>query len=164
MGDKELFVKMVTDNWQGKVRAVNHLLGQLSDEQLVAEIAPGMNRGIYLLGHLIAVSDLMLPLLRFEESLFPELQSVYVDSPDRSITATPSVAELRVKWSEINERLNYHFNKLSAEDWFTRHDIVSEKEFIEQPHRNRLNALMGRTLHLGYHQGQLALLLQKGIM
>ena len=162
MSDKQQFVKMALDSWQGQVNAVDNILAKFSDQQLEEEISPSRNRGSYLLGHLTAVHDLMLPLLRFEESIYPELQPVYVDSPDRAITETPSVAQLRTQWPEVNARLRSHFNSLSAEDWFLRHGNISEEDFIKEPHRNRLNVLMGRTVHLAYHRGQLILLAKKG--
>jgi uncharacterized damage-inducible protein DinB len=161
MNDKQLVVKMALDSWQGQVKAMNNLLEKLSDEQLAQEISPNKNRGIYLLGHLTTVHDLMLPLLQLEDPIYPDLQPVYVDSPDRSVTITPLAAQLRAQWVEVNKRLLFHFNKLPADDWFTRHANITDEDFIKEPHRNRLNVLMGRTVHLSYHRGQLRLLLSK---
>jgi hypothetical protein len=158
MNDQRFFVKMVLDNWQGQINAMSALLGKLSDEQLMNEIAPGRNRAIYLLGHLVAVHDLMLPLLRFEEVIYPDLQPVFVDAPDRAFDTIPTAAILREQWSAINERLISHFNALPLADWFTRHANVSEEDFAKEPKRNRLNVVIGRTSHLTYHRGQLILL------
>jgi uncharacterized damage-inducible protein DinB len=161
MDNQQLFVKMALDSWQSQVRAFTNLLAKLSDEQLSKEISPGRNRGVYLLGHLIAVHDLMCPLLGFGESHYPDLQAIYVDAADRFADTTPTAAQLRVQWLEVNERLLTDFNGLSADEWFSRHNNVSEEDFSKEPHRNRLNVLMGRTVHLGYHRGQLVLLLSK---
>jgi uncharacterized damage-inducible protein DinB len=158
MNDQQFFVKMVLDNWQGQVNAMSTLLGKLSDEQLMNEIAPGRNRAVYLLGHLVAVHDLMLPLLRFEEVVYPDLQPVFVDAPDRAFSTMPPVKILRKQWSAINERLTAHFNALPTSDWFTRHANVSEEDFAKEPKRNRLNVVIGRTSHLTYHRGQLILI------
>lgn len=57
--------------WQ--LIATNKIFDNLSDEQLMHEVSPGRNRGIYLLGHLTAVHDLMLPLLRFGEAKYPRV-------------------------------------------------------------------------------------------
>ena len=62
-----LFVKMALDAWNSELKYTNALLDQLSDAQLMREVSPGRNRGIYLLGHLTAVHDQVLPLLRFRE-------------------------------------------------------------------------------------------------
>jgi uncharacterized damage-inducible protein DinB len=161
MNDKELFVKMALNIWQGQVRAINHVLDKLSDEQLEKEVAPTRNRGIYLLGHLTAVHDLMLPLLRFEEAHYPYLHTAFVDAPDKAISMTPQVAQLRIEWKEVNEKLLFHFDKLPTNEWFTRHANISEEDFIEEPQRNRLNVLLGRAVHSSYHRGQLALLIRK---
>ncbi|MBK7554640.1 MAG: DinB family protein, partial [Flavobacteriales bacterium] len=58
-----LFVKMAVDAWTQELNATGALLEKLSDEQLMREIVPGRNRGIYLVGHLIAEHDLLMPLL-----------------------------------------------------------------------------------------------------
>ena len=57
---------MITDSWRKQIAAANKIFDNLSDEELLHEVAPGRNRGVYLLGHLTSVHDLMLPLLRFE--------------------------------------------------------------------------------------------------
>ncbi|HWZ04565.1 MAG TPA: hypothetical protein VNX40_13200 [Mucilaginibacter sp.] len=48
----EIFVKMALDAWHGQLKSTDSLLNKLSDEQLMQEVSPGRNRGIYLLGHL----------------------------------------------------------------------------------------------------------------
>jgi hypothetical protein len=158
MNDQQFFVKMILDNWQGQINAMSIALGKLSDEQLMNEISPERNRGIYLLGHLVAVHDLMLPLLRFEEVVYPDLQPIFVDAPDRAFESIPPAEILRAQWSAINERLLTHFNTLPIADWFTRHANVSDEDFAKEPKRNRLNVVIGRTSHLTYHRGQLILL------
>ncbi len=57
MNHEELYVKIVRGNWDTNIKRVDALLSALSDAQLEEEIAPGKNRGIYLLGHLTAVHD-----------------------------------------------------------------------------------------------------------
>jgi hypothetical protein len=39
---------------------------------------------VYLVGHLAAISDAMLPLLAFGEKQFPQLENVFIDNPDKS--------------------------------------------------------------------------------
>ena len=64
---KHILVKSVLDSWNSRIKEANGILDSLTDEQLQKEIAPGKNRGTYLLGHLTAVNDKMLPLLDFED-------------------------------------------------------------------------------------------------
>jgi hypothetical protein len=157
----EVLIKMITDSWQKQITATNKIFDNLSDEELLREVAPGRNRGIYLLGHLTVVHDRMLPLLRFDESKYPELKPVFLDAPDKAIEAIPSAHQLRQQWKEVNDALSHHIQNLPAADWFTRHANISEEDFIKEPHRNRLNVLLDRTIHLSNHRGQLLLLQHK---
>jgi hypothetical protein len=159
--NNELLVKMITDSWRKQLMATNKIFDNLSDEELLQEVSPGRNRGIYLLGHLTAVHDRMLPLLRFEEVKYPELTFVFLESPDKAVEAIPSALQLRQHWKEVNETLSNHIQNLPAEDWFTRHANISEEDFMKEPHRNRLNVLLDRTIHLSNHRGQLLLLKKK---
>ncbi|NNU33213.1 DinB family protein [Mucilaginibacter sp. S1162] len=161
MDQQQLFVKMAVDGWNQQLKFTNDTLDKILDEELLNEISPGKNRGIYLLGHLVAVHDLMLPLLRFEEALYPELVQPFIKAPDKTVADLPPVSQLREQWNIVNDKLAAHINNLSPADWFTRHNSVSEEDFAKEPHRNRLNVLMGRTSHLANHRGQIVLLVPK---
>ncbi|MEO8588418.1 MAG: DinB family protein [Flavobacteriales bacterium] len=156
-----LFVRMAVDAWSNELKATNALLAKLTDEQLMQEVAPSRNRGIYLLGHLTAVHDRMLPLLRFQEAMHPELNKPFVDEADKVVADLPSAAELRAQWKKVNDTLMDHIKGLPAEEWFTRHASISAEDFPKEPHRNRLNVLLSRMSHLAYHRGQLVLLAGK---
>ncbi|PWT71669.1 MAG: DinB family protein [Bacteroidetes bacterium] len=150
-------VKSALDNWNLQLSRLNQLLDGLSDDQLLKEVAPGRNRGVYLLGHLASVHDRMLPLLHMGSSLYPELESIYIQNPDnKKNDFTP--AQLREAWKKVNEQLNTQFAKMDVADWFHRHDAISEEDFKNEPHRNKLNVLMNRTGHLAYHYGQMIFL------
>jgi len=155
---QQLCVKMVLDAWTKEIGATNALLEKLSDEQLMQEVSPTRNRGVYLLGHLTAEHDEMLSLLRFQEAMYPELMPVFMDAPDRTVATLPSLQQLRAQWNAVNDTLMEHMNRLSADEWFTRHANISEEDFPKEPHRDRLNVIVSRTSHLAYHRGQLALL------
>jgi uncharacterized damage-inducible protein DinB len=103
----------------------------------------------------------MLPLLRFEEPIYPELQPMFVDAADKAIADLPSSEQLRAQWAEVNDKLSYRFYQLPVDEWFTRHANVSEEDFGKEPHRNRLNVVNGRIMHMSYHRGQLLLLTMK---
>ncbi len=158
MEAKQLIVKSVLDAWNSRIEAANKLFDMLSDEDLEREVSPGKNRGLYLLGHLALVHDKMLPLLNFENQNYPHLDEVFLYKPDKTVAEIPSIKEIRLIWNEVNSKLTNHYNKLTAEQWFEKHTSVSEEDFIKEPHRNRLNVVIGRTNHLQYHIGQVALL------
>ena len=159
--EKELFVKMVIDAWETQNSRVDKLLEELSDEQLQAETATGKNSGVYLVGHLTAVSDGLISILGFGEKLYPQLEEVFLKNPDKSGLEEPSMTELKQYWNEVNARIRTHFNQLSADDWFAKHTAVSDEDFAKEPHRNRLNVLISRTNHQSYHLGQLNFLTKK---
>lgn len=162
MNHQDVFVKMAKDNWQSQIKAFNNTLDKLSDEQLAQDIAPGRNSGTYLLGHLATVHDMMMPLLRFEtNTLHPELTPIFLHAPDKTVPHALSAAQLRAQWKEISDKLQAHIDSVPADEWFTRHNNISEEDFAKEPHRNRLNVLIGRTNHLSYHGGQVALLVPR---
>ena len=154
----ELFVRMVIDRWNGSIVNFNKHLNALTDEELQKEIAPGKNRGTYLLGHLIAVHDDMLKLLDMGEKLFPELHEPFIKLPDKAAFQIPSASELRAFWNKQCEVLTEKFEKMKPEQWFEKHTAVSDEDFSKEPHRNKLNIVITRTSHLQYHTGQLVLL------
>lgn len=155
---KQLTIRSVLDAWHSRIEAADKLFDSLSDEQLSREIAPGRNRGLYLLGHLTAVHDKMLPLLNFGSQMYPHLDEPFLNKADKTVSDLPSAKELREKWKTVNAKLASHFNKLTPDEWFQRHTSVSEEDFAKEPHRNRLNVVVGRTNHMQYHIGQVALL------
>lgn len=158
MNTNHVMVKMMLDRWHSLVKNTDAILNALSDEQLQKEIVPGKNRGIYVLGHLIAVHDDMLLLLDFGNKLFPELNEPFLKFPDKSVAEIPSAKELRESWNEMNKVLNQKFDSLQPDDWFQKHTVVSAEDFIKEPHRNKLNILLTRTTHLAHHSAQLGLL------
>lgn len=148
-------VKMVLDAWNARVAEAEKSLSQISDEQLMMEVAPGRSRGIYLLGHLAAVHDRLVTLLGIGEPLHPHLAEPFLSRPDRAVAEIPTPAQMRTHWHEIHANLGKLFSTLTPEEWFVRHTSVSEEDFVKEPHRNRLNAVLSRTNHFAYHVGQL---------
>jgi hypothetical protein len=157
----EIAIKMVLDRWNGSILNLNKTLNELTDEQLQSEIAPGKNRGIYLLGHLIAVHDDMVILLGMGEKLFPELIEPFIKQADKVVAQIPSSTELRAMWVKQNEMLQEKFGKITADEWFSKHTAVTEEDFLKELHRNKLNIIITRTSHLQYHTGQIVLLKNK---
>ena len=155
---KELFVKMVVSNWELQNQRLNGWLAQLSDERLLEPVAEGKNRAVYLLGHLVAVNDGMISLLGLGERLYPELDEIFVKNPDRTFDEIPTVADLKTKWANLNVVLTRYFTELDADEWFGKHNAVSQEDFAREPHRNKLNILINRTNHEAYHLGQLIFL------
>ncbi len=151
-------VKMTLAAWDAQNNYFNKLIDSLTEEQLMKEIAPGRNTGIYLLGHLIAVSDAMLPLLGFGEKLFPELENLFIKNPDKSGLAMPTIAQLKENLHAVNAKLAAKFHSCTVDEWLSKHAAVSAEDFANEPHRNKLNVVISRTNHLANHIGQMLLL------
>ena len=155
---QELLTKSVLDTWRANITRTDALIDSLTDEQLEQEIAPGKNRGIYVLGHLAAVHDRMMPLLGFGEQQFAHLDGPFLTSPDKAVAELPATADIRTYWKEANKALDHHISGQQPGDWFQKHTSVSDEDFAKESHRNKLSVLVSRTNHAAYHYGQLMLL------
>ena len=144
---------MALKAWHSTIKRTNTIFDELSYEEIKNEIAPNKNRAVYLLGHLVAVNDMMLPLLDLGEPQFPQLIDIYLKNPDNPSNDEYTVKELREFWKRSNATLSDAFKKLTEDQWFEKHTKISDKDFSNAPHRNKLNVLMSRTNHLSYHQG-----------
>lgn len=153
--NEELFALTAVNSWKQTLDRLDKGFATLSDDDLQREVAPGKNRIYYLLGHLTAVHDRLLPMLFLGERLHPELDEDFLSHPDRSRPDRVSAADLRRAWSEVNARLTAAFEATAPADWLLRHASVSAEDFAREPHRNRLAVLLSRTTHAGFHAGQL---------
>jgi len=153
----ELSVKVAINSWRLVVERANKALLNLTEDQLLKEVAPGRNRLIYLWGHLTAVHDAMFPILGLGKRLHPELDAIFISSPDKTGPKLPPATELRKYWDEVNGKLVSQFATLSENEWLQRHNAVSEEDYAKDPTRNRLAVLLSRTNHMSYHLGQITL-------
>lgn len=110
MTQTDISLKMAFDRWNASLKSCDNLLITLTDEVLQKQIAPNKNRGIYLLGHLIAVHDDMLILLDMGEKIYPELNEPFLKLADNLETKMPSVTELRTYWTTQCEILKQKFD------------------------------------------------------
>src|SRR5580692_9138595 len=157
MTSHELPVKVALNSWGLVLDRADKIFSRLTEDQLLREVAPGKNRVIYLWGHLIAVHDRMFEILGLGPRLHPDLDAVFIDSPDKAVAEIPSAGQLKQYWGEVNEKLLPQFQSLSADEWLLQHRAVSEGDYAKDPTRNRLAVLLSRTNHLSYHLGQVML-------
>jgi hypothetical protein len=158
MDQKTVLTKAALNSWQIQVDRCTQFINSLQDEQLVKEIAPGRNRGVYLVGHLAAIHDALPEILGLGKRAFPNLQPVFIDSPDSKADTVPPIQELRKIWTAVHDRLKNEFQKMQPDDWFRRHESMTDADFEKDPARNKLSVLLSRTAHIAYHFGQLRLL------
>jgi DinB superfamily len=157
MNSQQLATQAAVNSWKITVGRADKIFSPLTADQLQQQIAPGKNRLIYLLGHLTAVHDRMLPLLGLGEQLHPELDEPFITKPDREVAQLPPVDELKKYWAEVNNALLNKFTALSAEEWLQRHTAMTDEDYAKDPMRNRLSVLLSRTNHLSFHIGQIIL-------
>jgi uncharacterized damage-inducible protein DinB len=153
----EPFVTTVVTSWKQIINRLDERLASLDDEQLRKQVVPNKNRLFYLLGHLTAVHDHMLPLLGIGERLHPELDEAYLTNPDQRISDPLSTPDLKKAWSEVNAAVTSAVEKFSVDDWLKKHTAVSDEDFSKNPTRNRLAVFLNRTNHASFHTGQIAL-------
>ncbi len=161
MDKQELLLKMIISSWETQNARMNKLLDVLTDDQLLLETAPGRNTGIYLLGHLTAVSDGMSTFLGWGNRLYPQLEEVFIKNPDKSGLAMPAPATVREYWNKVNANVSKHISQMSPDEWFSKHTAISDEDFAKEPFRNKLNIIINRTNHISYHFGQLVYLVKK---
>jgi hypothetical protein len=156
-----LFAGTAVDSWKLNLGRLDRMLAGFSDDDLQQEIAPGKNRIFYLLGHLAAVHDRMLPLLRLGTRLHDELDEDFLTNPDRTRPDRVAAGALREAWAEVNAALTSAIEALPAEAWLEKHDAISAEDFAREPLRNRLAVLLSRTAHMPFHTGQIRLAVKK---
>ncbi|HEY0741932.1 MAG TPA: DinB family protein [Chryseosolibacter sp.] len=157
MNRDQIFIDMALKAWNIQIARADKFFNTLSDEGLLKEIAPGKNRIIYLLGHLITVNEGMITLFSLGNRSYSDWDEAFIKNPDKTISDVPDAATLRHAWSESNERLTKLFSEMSVEDWFGRHTSMTDEDLVKEPSRNKLSVLLNRTSHVAYHLGQLVL-------
>ena len=78
MDHKTVAVKFALNAWQTNIDRCTKLINGLSDDQLLKEIAPGKNRGVYLVGHLAAIHDVLPEILGLGRRANPGLQPAFI--------------------------------------------------------------------------------------
>lgn len=143
--------------WTFNIDRVEKAFSTLSDEQLEVRVAPGRNRLIYLLGHLAAVHDRMLPLLGIGERRHPELDKPFLEEADSGGASPVAASVLKGILVDTDRALGSAFSAWTPAEWLSKHTAVSDEDFAKEPHRNRISVLLSRNSHLAFHHGQIVL-------
>lgn len=154
---KEIFIAMALKAWNQQIKNTDKFFDSVPDASLTREVAPGKNSLQYLLGHLIAVNEGMISLFGLGERKYTDYDEPFLKNPDKSGLPFPDVATLRSAWKQSNAELTNYFQQMSAEDWFSRHNSMTDEDLVKDPGRNKLSVLISRTNHVAYHLGQLVL-------
>jgi hypothetical protein len=160
LSNEELFAATTINSWNAMASRLEKTLSSLSDNELQLEVAPGRNRVYYILGHLTAFQDRLLHQLGLGERLYPELDDLFINRPDRSYEDAFTGAELRRFFAEITSKVSSGIQATPPADLLKRHESISEQDFAKSPLRNRLAALNGAMAHMMLHVGQIRLVLK----
>jgi hypothetical protein len=96
----------------------------------------------------------MFPLLGVGERRFPNLDTVYVEHPDRTEADPLAPADLKAAWQDLATRLTDALEAFTPEEWLQKHTSASDADFAKDPGRNRMAAVLTRTNHISYHISQ----------
>ncbi len=156
MEQSQILVDMTLKAWNLQIARAGKFFDSQTDENLQKEIAPGRNRVVYLMGHLVASNESMMTLFGFGPRVYSSYDEVFLKNPDKALP-TPDVAQLRKAWKETHETLFRNFEHMTVNDWLGRHTAMTDEDLAKEPTRNKLSVLINRTNHVAYHLGQIML-------
>src|SRR5258706_16240566 len=119
--------------WKLVITQLDQMFSSMNDEELRREVAPGRNRVFYLMGHLTAVHDRLLPMLSLGERLHPELDDDFLTNADRVTADRVAPEAVRLAWSEVNARLTAAIVAGPPEEWLKEHGARSDEDFAKDP-------------------------------
>jgi hypothetical protein len=157
METNHFMIDQLLDQWENKIRETTELFVSLGRESAMEPVSPGKNRVIYLLGHLVAVHDLLFEALELGGRSYGQYDQLFL-TPQHASNAYPDYGLLLKNWISVNDALSPRLRQFTAEDWKSKHHYVSEADFLAQPKRNKFNVFTSRNAHLFHHAGQLALI------
>ena len=157
MHTEESLAKTVLNSWKSVNHRFNEVISQLSEEDLKKEIAPGKNRVLYILGHVVGTNDRLFTLLGIGERRYHDLDSAYIDQPDGAVDDPVAPSALTTASNDVARRITEALQRFTPENWLEKHTAVSDEDFAKDPGRNRLAVVLSRTNHVSYHLGQIML-------
>lgn len=158
----ELIIGQILSLWENDNKLVSRFYEKYPEPLIRQQIAVGRNSPYYLLGHLAATSDALIPVLRLGEKAYPELDQ-FLRLPETQVINDLRMDDLLQQWHDANARIIRETSKLTLPEWMERHGLVSAEDFLKETKRNRLNVFMSRLGHQRYHLGQLALFSPIGV-
>ncbi|GAC1587892.1 MAG: hypothetical protein NVS3B19_07190 [Ginsengibacter sp.] len=99
----------------------------------------------------------MVKIFGLGQPLFPEYEQPFIRTPDHSGQEFPSPSELRENYKKHREELKSIFEKITLDEWMSKHSLMSDDDFEKEPTRNKMSVLLSRIHHLAYHLGQMKL-------
>jgi DinB superfamily len=143
--------------WDTYNKRMQKVLDEITDGKFAKPLFPGGNSPSWILGHLADTDDKLAEVMGIGTRLFPDLSTIYHHERGKNQDGHLSKEELTSKWKEIGARLDKAFKSWDEKEWLSRHTLVSPEDFAKEPHRNKLNVMLGRVAHKASHLGQVAM-------
>jgi hypothetical protein len=157
MDQQEIFVRMGLATWNMQIARAEKVFNAFTEEDFYSKVAPGKNSVFYLYGHLASYHDALKEMLGLGKRSKPEYAVLFLQNPDGASDEYPSLEELKAYWASVHAELTALFSTLPGNEWFERHNAMTDDDFAKDPARNRLSVLLNRANHVAYHLGQVTL-------
>ena len=142
-----LFSRIALRTWKATVGRFDDIVAALPDEELEREVTPGKSRLFYLVGHLTALNDRLLPVLGLGERRHEELDAEFGEERDDHRASALSPRRVRQLWNEVNAALVAGMERLTPEQWLEAPVSVTAP--------SRLSVLLAWTAHVSLHATQM---------
>lgn len=144
--------------WDAMNKRMLKTMDSISEENFHKPIVAGGNSPSWIIGHLVEADDALLELLGIGKRMFLDLSKIYHHERGANQTGHLTKQEVTQRFKSVCAALDTAFKSWNEADWLMRHTAVSEEDFKNGPHRNRLNVMLSRLSHKASHLGQLALM------
>lgn len=144
-----LFTRIALNTWKATVGRFDDIVAASSDEELEREVTAGKSRLFYLIGHLTALHDRLLPVLGLGERRHMELDAEFGEERDPHRASGVSARRLRQLWTEVNAAVLAGMERLTPEQWLEKPPAAAAP--------NRLSVLLNWTDHVSLHSTQIRL-------
>lgn len=144
-----IFTRIAVNTWKATVGRFDDIVAACSDEELEREVTSGKSRLFYLIGHLTALHDRLLPMLGLGERRHAELDAEFSDERDAHRASGFSPRRVRQAWNDVNAALLAGMERLTPEQWLEKPAAVDRA--------NRLSVLLDWTDHVSLHSTQVRL-------
>jgi len=150
-------IGQLLDMWENKIEETTELFELLGDRFATEPVAPGKNRVIYLLGHLLVIHDGIFEALELGKRSYTHYDELFL-TPQHPANKYPPYDLLLHKWISLNKTLTFQLRHIPFDEWRSKHHYISDTDFALHPTKNKFCVFQCTTMHLFHHSGQLALI------
>lgn len=150
-------IEQLLEVWENKIKETTEIFELLGERRAMKPVAPGKNRLIYLLGHLLVIHDGIFETLEVGKRRYTHYDDLFL-TPQHPANVYPPYGLLLQQWIALNETLIFQLRYISPDEWLSKQHYISEMDFILQPNKNKFYGFQCLTGHLFHHLGQLALI------